>query len=207
MQIFSIYYWISFWCICKHLESNKAYSTFVASLLSPETRHFKVSDWLKFYVTLAPVLNVFFLAIFKQTNVFHITCTLVQLNGVKKTSVYEVIHSHRTIIFFRLASTKSNVAFYVSHVQTLYKIRGDPISVTWRTYYCHRSSATKHQIYQAVIDQWHSSISAKGIIIHVHNFQVHFRLCSHQTWLTVYLDLSLCTLNCIAFVEYRSGTP
>ena len=69
------------------------------------------------------------------------------------------------MIFFRLASTKSNVAFYVSHVQTLYHIRGDPISVTWRTYYCHRSSATKHQIYQAVIDQWHSSISAKGIII------------------------------------------
>ena len=29
---------------CKHLESNKAYSTFVTSLLSPETRHFKISD-------------------------------------------------------------------------------------------------------------------------------------------------------------------
>ena len=83
---------------------------------------------------LAPVLNVFFLAIFKQTNVFHITCTLVQLNGVKKTCntvlSTKSIHSHNAIIFFRLAWTKSEVAFYVSHVQTLYQICGGPISVT-----------------------------------------------------------------------------
>ena len=39
--------------------------------------------------------------------------------------------------------------------------------------------------------------SGKGETLHIHNLHVH------QKWLTVYLDLGLCTLSCAAFVEYQ----
>ena len=45
--------------------------------------------------------------------------------------------------------------------------------------------------------------SDKGETLHIHNLPVHFPLYSHQKWLTVYLDLGLCTLSCAAFCEYQ----
>ena len=45
--------------------------------------------------------------------------------------------------------------------------------------------------------------SDKGETLHIHNFHIHFRLHSHQKWLTVYSNPGLCTLSCAAFVDYQ----